>query len=147
MTCLLATTPYSRVWPDDSPLFTAHTASYRVHLVCIPLFPARKTVLYCRPTSGFSKYPYSRVWPDYSSFFLCRYGVLPLSSNMYTSIPCTENRAILLSEVKIFKIYHAKILRKLKFCFSPNDQSLRLWKSSLTQNWIRSTIFEKLIFT
>ena len=86
------------------PSCTAHTTSYHVHLVCIPLFSARKTVLYCHPTSVFSKYPYSRVWADDSSFFLCKYGVLLWSSSVNTSIPCTQTLAILSSDVCLFKI-------------------------------------------
>jgi hypothetical protein len=100
------------------PSCTARTASYHVHLVCKPLFPARRTVLYCHPTSVFSKYPYSKVWPDDSSFFICKYGVLLLSFSVYTSNHCTKKRAIISSVVRIFKIYHAKILRKIKIPFS-----------------------------
>ena len=59
------------------------------------------------------------MWPDDSSFLLCNYGVLLCSTNVYTSIPCMQNRAKLLSEVRIFKIYQAKILGKFKF-FSLN---------------------------
>ena len=36
------------------------------------------------------------------------------------------------------------LFEKITFSFSQNSQSLRLWKS-LTQKWIHSTIFEKLI--
>ena len=86
------------------------------------------------------------MWPDDSSFLLCKYGVPLCSSNVNTSILCTQNRAIVLSAVRIFKIYHANILRKFKN-FSLNAQSFRLWKSYLTQNWIHSTIFEKLIIS
>jgi len=134
------------VWPDDRPFLHCAYGVLPCSSSVYTSIPARKTVLYCHQTSVFSKYPYSRVWPDDSFFLLCKYGVLLCSSNVNTSIPCTQNRAILLSEVKIFKIYHAKILRKFKI-FSLNAQSLRLWKSSLTQNWIHSTIFEKLIIS
>jgi len=92
------------------PSCTAHTATYHVSLVCIPLFPARKTVLYCHQTSSFQN-----TRTPMCSFLLCKYGVLLCSSNVNTSIPCTQNRAIQLSTVRIFEIYYAKILRKFKF--------------------------------
>jgi len=146
VTCLRATPAYSTVWPDDSPFLHCAYGALPCSSSVIPLFPARKTVLYCHQTSVFSKYPYSRMWPDDSSFLVCKCGVLLCSSNVNTSVPCTQNCAIQLSKVRIFEIYHAKILRKFKK-FSLNAQSLRLWKSSFTQNWIHSTIFEKLIIS
>ena len=85
------------------------------------------------------------VWPDDSSFLLCKYGVL-LCFNVYTSIPCKQNRAILLSEFRIFKIYHARILRKLNFIFR-QMMSLQFFKSSLTQNWKHCPIFEELFIS
>ena len=80
------------------PSWSVSTGSYCDLLMCIPLFPARKTVLYYYPKLEFSKFTMPKFW---------------------------ENSKI----------------------FSPNAQSLRLWKSSLTQNWIRITIFEKLIIS
>jgi len=44
---------------------------------------------------------YSRVWPDDRPFLHCAYGDLPCSSSVYTSIPRTQNRAILTSDVFI----------------------------------------------
>jgi hypothetical protein len=87
------------------------------------------------------------LWPDDSSFLLCTYGVLPLSSNVYTSIPSTQNRVIISSDVRILKNLQSQNFEKITFTFSPNAQSLRLWKSSLTKNWIHSTIFENLIIS
>ena len=115
LTCLRAKPAYTGMFPEDRPSCTARTTSYHVHLMCIPLFPARKTVLYCHPTSVFPKYPYSRVWPDDSSIFLCKHGVLMRSPNVYTSISCMQNRAILLTDVRIFKIYHTKLWENLNY--------------------------------
>jgi len=52
------------------------------------------------------------------SFLRCKYGVLLCSSNVNTSIPCTQNRATQLSEVTIFEIYYSKILSKFKIFFA-----------------------------
>ena len=84
-----------------------------------------------------------RVRPDNSPFLHFTFGFLSCSVCVYNSIPYVQNRAELSSDVRIFKIYHAKILTKLNFLFR-KTLSLRIWKTSLTQNWIHSTIFEIL---
>ena len=121
MTCLRATPAYSRLCPDDRHSCTAHTTSYHVHVVCIPPLRARKIVLSCHPTSVSSKYPYSSVWPDESSFLLCMYGVVLCSSNVYTSIPCEQNRAIHLSKVNFFQNLACSFFGKFQNFFSESS--------------------------
>jgi len=82
-----------------------------------------------------------------------RYSLLTLSLTarihvplVCITIPYMLNCGIISSEIN-FRNLPCQIFEKIKFSFSPNAQLLRLWKSHLTQNWVHSTIFQKLFIS
>ena len=63
---------------------------------------------------------YSRMWPEYSPFLHCAYGVVPCSSSVNTYIHCTQNCAILSSDVCLFKSTRAPMFGRtiVPSCFA-----------------------------
>ena len=86
------------------------------------------------------------MWPDDSPFLHFIYGLRPCSSTEYNysvrAKPCCT-----FTRRPHFQNLPCQNFEKITFSFSQNAQSLRLWKSTLTQNRIHSTIFEILIIS